>query len=351
MTKIGITADTHLADKSKHPERYHALENIIETLLKQDIHHLIIAGDVFDENYSNYTAFAQFASAHPEITFHMIPGNHDPLLDRRGIASSNVNVFTEPSLQKLDDSDVHFCFIPYKSEMLMADALQSIDLFPEQWVLIGHADWQTGMKTSNPLEPGVYMPLSRRDIQLFQPMQVFLGHIHKPMDDGSVHYPGSPCGLDITESGIRRFLVFDTMNGNCQTFFVDTDIIYFSETLLIIPVQKEDEYVRSRLAKLKTSWAEQVNDAAKIRFRLKIRGYSSDIKQLHEIIKEELKEYRLYKDEPVDLSEVFLSDDFELQEIASYAAQVVKDIGWRGRLDTVSDEDILFQALKVIYGG
>jgi len=285
------------------------------------------------------------------MNFYVIPGNHDPFLDSKSIPAKNVTVFTQPTVHQLDDSKVHFCFIPYQNEKLMNEALQTIESFPEKWVLIGHADWQSSVKTTNPFEPGVYMPLSRNDIQVFHPMQIFLGHIHKPMDDGTVHYPGSPCGLDITETGKRRFLIFDTANGSTQEFSVDTDIIYFSETMLILPLENEADYIHSRLSTMKKSWEGTVKDKEKIRLRLKIKGYSSDLKQLNEIIEEELKDYQFYNKESVDLREVYISDDFELQEIATQAAQAVKDISWNGRMDRVTSEDILFQALKVIYGG
>lgn len=46
--KIAITADIHLTNRERHPERFHALENILDQLVDQEVNTLIIAGDLFD---------------------------------------------------------------------------------------------------------------------------------------------------------------------------------------------------------------------------------------------------------------------------------------------------------------
>ncbi len=42
--KIAITADVHLKTGQQYPERYNALKDILEVLVREDIHSLIIAG-------------------------------------------------------------------------------------------------------------------------------------------------------------------------------------------------------------------------------------------------------------------------------------------------------------------
>jgi len=224
------------------------------------------------------------------------------------------------------------------------------ELSQQKWILIGHGDWESGIKTSNPLEPGVYMPLCQRDIDVFKPACVFLGHIHKPFDEGYLCYPGSPCGVDISETGKRRFLVFDTKTLRTEIHQVDTNVIYFVETISILPLVDEENYLRSRIKNIIQSWGITEIEKEKVRIRIKIRGYSSDIRQLKQIVQEEFKGFTYCDGEDVDLSDVFLSDNLDLEIIAREAANKIQEIWSSGVLSPTYD-DILFHALKTIYGG
>ena len=55
--KVAVTADVHLKTKSETPERYNALEDILNKCLEQDIDNIIIAGDLFDQETNNYGDF------------------------------------------------------------------------------------------------------------------------------------------------------------------------------------------------------------------------------------------------------------------------------------------------------
>lgn len=350
--KVAIIADIHLANKKDHPERYNALVAILDKLTKYKINTLIIAGDLFDETYNNYAEFDKTASKYNQITFHIIPGNHDSLIDNKVITSKNVEIYSFPSIRSLDDSRLQFFFVPYQKDSIMGDVIASNakGLLVNKWVLVGHGDWESGMKVSNPLEPGVYMPLSQKDISSFKPAHVFLGHIHKPLDEKAICYPGSPCGLDITETGKRRFLIFDTENLNIEPCNVDTDVIYFSETFSILPIEDEATYLRNRIRETIKGWNLKEKQKAKVRIRIKVRGYSSNIRKLMEITREEFKGYGFYKGEGIDLSEVYLSENYELEEIARKTAEKINELKWPIGTYQPTSGDILFYALKTIYG-
>ena len=98
-------------------------------------------------------------------------------------------------------------FLPYRHGRSMGEEIEPFanQLVDEDWLLLSHGDWSGGLRKPNPHEPGIYMPLTRKDIELYKPSCIVLGHIHIPMDLPPIHYPGSPCGLDITESGKRRY--------------------------------------------------------------------------------------------------------------------------------------------------
>ena len=122
-------------------------------------------------------------------------------------------IHEKPTVVKLGNS--HFGFIPFKKDKKMGETIAEIqnEIDGKDWILISHGDFYAGSKKQNPLEPGEYMPLTRNDLSRYKPKLTFLGHIHKPqLLENSIYYLGSPCGLDITETGKRRFLILDTNN-------------------------------------------------------------------------------------------------------------------------------------------
>ena len=55
--RIALTADNHLADKNKYPERYAALEDILCQVKAEKVRDLFVAGDLFDKEFRNYKDF------------------------------------------------------------------------------------------------------------------------------------------------------------------------------------------------------------------------------------------------------------------------------------------------------
>ena len=350
--KIAVTADVHLTSKDEHPERYNSLKNILDKVSNENIKALIIAGDLFDEGYQNYSEFDEMMNEYNNIDFHIIPGNHDSKIDNKYFVSKNVKIYSSPTIEKLDESDLLFFFIPYKKNMTMGEIIASYaeELSKEGWVLVGHGDWESGMREINPLEPGVYMPLCQKDIDMFQPAQIFLGHIHKPIDERCICYPGSPCGLNITETGKRRFVVFDTEDKSINSYLVDTDVIYFSETIIILPLKDEEKYLRNKIKKIIKDWDIESKEKSSINIRIKVKGYSSDKRKLEEIVSEEFSEFTFYNDEGVDVKDVYVSESFEQEEIARKVAEKIREINWSRDPHQPTEDDIILNALKIIYG-
>ena len=199
--KIAVTADAHLRAGAGHPERYNALGNVFDQTVEAGIENLIIAGDLFDKDFQDYSEFEKLCRNHTSLQLHIIPGNHDPSISGKSITGDNIHIYTDPSVLEIDS--VTFLFIPYEEKAKMGEKIAQLEheIDGKQWVLVGHGDFYGGVKEPNPLEPGTYMPLSRKDVGRFKPRTVFLGHIHKPHSPANdVHYVGSPCGLGISET-------------------------------------------------------------------------------------------------------------------------------------------------------
>jgi len=247
--KVAITADTHLSTRLAYPERYNALENILQQIESENIGILVIAGDLFDKDFRNPAEFENLCRKYPWIQLHIIPGNHDIAISEKSIVGANIHVHTSPDAVEFESAT--FLFIPYEEKTNMYERMDSAlrKIQPKEWILIGHGDYYGGIKEVNPLEPGTYMPLSEKNVAALNPRAVFLGHIHKPISQGKVYYPGSPCGLDISETGKRRFLVYDTEDGSVTSRNVETDIIYFEESFVIVPSDKEVALLKEEISR------------------------------------------------------------------------------------------------------
>jgi DNA repair exonuclease SbcCD nuclease subunit len=287
-----------------------------------------------------------------QIQFHIIPGNHDSSLKNTKFALENVTVYSDPQILKLDFFSTPFLVLPYQNGKTMGEFVASFstELTPNDWILIGHGDWIQGMREVNVFEPGVYMPLTRMDLDTYQPLHAILGHIHRPMDYHNLHYPGSPCPLDITETGKRRFLIFDQESGSVLSKPVESDTLYFQESIILFPMENEEMYIRKLIRSRISGWNLSKPESAKVQLRIRVKGYSSNRRHLEQIIKDELTGWMFYKNEGPDISDVLDSDDMDRAEIAARVSRSIENLDWPQHEDQPDKDRILLEALKVIYG-
>jgi len=350
--KIAVTADNHIRSRSQNPERLNALADICRQCAGLDVQHIILAGDVLDRNSAAITDVEKVLSSHAELTFHWLCGNHDAQVSAEMITAQNVHLYTEPAIVELDKGNSPFLLVPYARNNSMGELLQehTVKLQPGNWHLVSHGDWTGSLSAGNPDEPGIYMPLTRTDIVTFQPAQVFLGHIHKADTHGIVHYAGSPCGLDISETGRRTFLLFDTLDQSVLRIPVDTDILLFDETFLIIPHDDEESLFLESLWQRIDSWQLAEEERTKVRLRIRVKGYSSNREKLASVAREALQGYRWYGEEGPDFNMLLPATDPELGWLAHQTAASVRALDWKSDPDLPSKDEILLAALSVIYG-
>jgi len=347
--KIAITADVHLHSKEVYSERYNALVNILDQMITDKIKILVIAGDLFDKESQNYSEFDELCKLekYSEIKFYIIPGNHDSGIESKYFTSNNVQIFNKPKILQLGEPPLNFFFLPYVLDKSMGEIIAEYkNNLPEQWVLISHGDYLSGIRTPNPYEPGIYMPLSRTDIELFNPIKVILGHIHKKMEIGGVYYVGSPCGLNINETGKKSFSIVDTNNLDITTKTVDTDCIYFNETLIALLTINEFDYIKNKISDMIEKWEISESDIPKVRIRLKVKGYTADKGQLLSVIKDSFTNLAFYKDEEPDLTNVLIFNDPERIQIVEKVKEEIEKLEFDNEI--IKKEDILEQGLHII---
>ena len=313
---------------------------------------LIIAGDLFDAENRSTAEFESLCSQskYRHLHVHIIPGNHDARLKARSFAAENLTVYSEPELKRFDLVSLPILFLPYR-EQTMGEAVAAFhaDLKPGEWILIGHGDWADTLREPNPLEPGVYMPLTRLDVEATKPARTILGHIHKPFDRDAVHIPGSPCGLDITETGRRRILVLDTDTGSVQDLPLETDHLYFDERLIVLPLEREEDFIRERMEALIRTWGINDSERKRIVVRLKVSGYTTDKQRLMKILKTLGRGMRFYPDGEPDLSEVSVAEDADRVEIAERVRKLIETMSWPSGPEAPTREAAFVHALKTIF--
>ena len=350
--KIAITADVHMKTKNESPERFNAFENILDQCCEQGINNLVIAGDLFDQEMQNIGEFEALCnkSNFTEIKYHIIPGNHDPNIRQEAFSSQNIHIYSEPTWVDFDYG-WSFLFIPYIRDKAMGELIQdNIKLKTnDKWCLVGHGDWSAGLTSLNPYEPGVFMPITNRDLTIYKPDLVFLGHIHIPIDTEYLYYPGSPCGLDITETDYRRFLVANLETNKLESLRVQTDVIYFIDDLIILPTEDESQFVKNTIQRSIMSWGLDDSDHEKVSIRIRCRGYSSNKAKLLTTIKDSYKQFK-FNSEP-DVTEALIANDLERDFLMGKVRERIEVLDWDGNDNVPSNNEILLEALHLIYGG
>ncbi len=350
--KIAVTADVHLTTREDQPARFNALANIFASLAELEIDQLIIAGDLFNKDIQNYSEFETLCKEYPDVTVHVIPGNHDPSLEQKRFATRKIQAYSKPTCVELGEST--FLFLPYQrgTSMGAAIATEATSLESGKWVLVGHGDYCRGIRQSDAEEPGTYMPLFRSDIDRFQPRTVLLGHIHIHSSTDNVHYPGSPCGLHISEVGPRHFLTYDTETAELSPHRIQTDILFFQESFMIVPREDELTRLETEIQHRIESWDLDESELSRVQLRVTARGFCRDKQAISDLLQESFGSFTHYKDTPPNVDELSASTNEELVSIANRVEQEIDGLDWPEGLDDDQPdrEEIMNQALRVIYG-
>jgi DNA repair exonuclease SbcCD nuclease subunit len=339
-----------LKSKNETPERYGALEKIVDYLKRENIKDLIIAGDLFDKDFNNYSDFENICRTNQEINFYIILGNHDTGLEQRHFSSPNIEIFREITIKKFEN--IQCLFLPYQMSGTMDEIL--INYFnnheiSDRLVLISHGDYINVNKSINEYEKGYYMPLSNNIINDLKPLLVFLGHIHKANNNDIVYYPGSPYPLDINETGKRKFLIYDTNNYKPEYVYLDLDRINMVEELLIIPNETEIEDAINKLDEIINNWNLNDSELEKVVLRLILKGFTNDKNALVQNITHHLdnKKIKLYDNNvPLDNKLNIVKDanrEFLMNDVLNRINNLTETF------DYSEKEDIIEQALNLIF--
>jgi exonuclease SbcD len=351
--KIAITADLHLTAQKKNPERFQALVDILKKCEKNKVQLLIIAGDLFDQNQPGYAEFERLYQAHRprDLSTVVVPGNHDSQLQPGQLIGDSLAVYAEPLLLPLNDNR-KILFLPYQNQQTMGEAIAPFaeQLQGERWILIGHGDWTAGTKDPDPYEKGTYMPLTRIDLQTYQPELVFLGHIHLPQSDSRLWYPGSPCPIDPGEIGLRRFLIFDTSSGQVSSETIDSPLVYFRERFVMLPLENGLELLLKDIATSIKAWGLPAGWENRPLIKIEVCGTSlSPRSEVQQKVRSAFEGFSFYQDKGPELDQLIYNPDPDRAEIARRFVFWLDDLEWKTGAQKPTKSQILEAGLRIIY--
>jgi exonuclease SbcD len=351
--KIALTADLHLTTLARNPERFLALERMLKQCQETKIKLLIIAGDLFDQSLSNYAEFERLYKTHrpADLKTIIIPGNHDQRLSSASLVGEGLIIHTRPVLLPLN-KDWKMLLVPYQPDKTMGETIApfAADLETSRWILISHGDWSPGLKTRDPYETGVYMPLARSDLDRYQPDLVLLGHIHLPFDDAIVHYPGSPCPINISETGLRRFLILDTERGELIPQIIDSPLLYFDEKFVCLPEDTGLDLLQKEMRERITGWDLPPGWEKRVQVRLEIAGFAPDRDELIRLTRQTFKPFSFFKQGEPILDHLYHIPDPDRAEITKQFRIWLESQEWPADPLSPSRECVLEEALKLVYG-
>jgi predicted phosphodiesterase len=351
---VAVTADLHLTTRAENPARFQALEDILEQMLSSGVETLVIAGDLFDKDRRDFSEFEAILrrAEYRALQVVILPGNHDAGLAQASFSVANMLVMDRPRLMVLEEGGLPFFFLPYKASESAGAQLVPFraDLPPDGWFLVSHGDYTGGPSAPNPREPGVYMPLTRADINAFLPVRAFLGHTHLPFQSERVISPGSPAAVDPSETGKRGFCVTDPLSDALEQRFVRQGPIYMKEDFLIVPSPEEIVNLKTGIIHRLLDWGFTPEDRQRVNLLARFNGCAVDRSALRAAVLEALGDVRLYPDGEPDFSNVLAEDDPALAAAAALALDKASAILLSEPSGVPDAGEINRAVLRLIYG-
>lgn len=286
--KILHTGDLHLGasfahsrlpgqiGKIRRQELWETFNRIIETVKREDVQLLLIAGDLLEYNYCSTAdirridrKFREIANVHVCIS----PGNHDPavadaLYNTYGW-SSNVHIFREEKIEKIKFDDINTVVwgLGWNRGEIREPLLERFYAADDDCIniLLLHCDVTAGEKSS------IYLPVSTEQLANSGVHYAALGHIHKKGEithKGRIvgRYCGSPEPLDFGETGQHGVYTGEVSRDMCWMQFKPVAKRQFvNKTIQVNPSLTVDEIAEAI--------RENVNlEGANNLFRFKLAG-------------------------------------------------------------------------------
>jgi hypothetical protein len=132
---------------------------------------------------------------------------------------------------------------------------------------------------------------------------------------------------------------------------VTVPILFFDESFVVVPVEDEAGDLRAQIEDRKRRWALPAEERARVRLRVTVSGYSANRAALRTLLSDAFDGFALYKNQEPNIDQVYNSDDVERHYIAEQVRANLKEIILPEGADEPRSDEILLEALHIIYGG
>ena len=230
MFKFLHTADLHLDSPLLNLDNYddapredfrsatrRAFDNIVDLAIAEDVKFMLIAGDLYDGDCSDFNTPLHFRArmddlAAKNIRVYIINGNHDAASNMKKAFAltlpDNVYVFPtrKPATQKIDELKIAIHGQGFAQREVTEDLSKNYPKAVDGYINIGMLHTNCGSRAGHdPYAPSTVDGLNSLGYDYWA-----LGHIHKPWEIGPnpwIIYPGNPQGRHIGETGPRGCII------------------------------------------------------------------------------------------------------------------------------------------------
>lgn len=241
------------ADQRRIKQR-EIFDRIIEYIKENNIEHLFIAGDFFEQESVRLSTIEycnnQFKRI-PNTQIWITPGNHDPYIKNSYYNSyswnDNVTIFKgEVECIKLEDVNIYgFGFTDFYCESDIGDLV--LDDKTKLNILITHADLDANRNSDKNYNPVSYKNLKEKGFDY-----IALGHIHHTNfnENERIIYPGSTMSLGFDEDGKHGMIVGEITKESYKIQYIELDKEFYKDVELDVSNVFDKESLVNEINKL-----------------------------------------------------------------------------------------------------
>lgn len=238
-------------------EQRKAMRDIINYIKENDIEMLLIAGDLYEQNYIKKPSIEYINNLFleiPNVKIFIAPGNHDPYISNSFYATydwaKNVHIFKE-GIEKIDiDENTHIYGYGFTDFYCKESEIEEIKIEDQKDIniLLTHGTLDGGTDERE------YNPLKGNKLKNLGFDYIALGHIHKPYyneeKNQKIFYPGSIISLGFDELGKRGMLVGEIEKESLKVEFVPIDKREFEEEEIDVTELSSNEDIITQIEEL-----------------------------------------------------------------------------------------------------
>lgn len=242
--KVFHTADVHLT--KNHPERFEALEQIVDICEREEADLLLITGDLFDANADLEDLKTDLRGLFSNTCFEtlVIPGNHDKNAFRsEDFFGNDFTVLENSPVESREYEEVNVVGVPYTEEEFSTILEDILEAYVEgkKNILMLHCSL-TGVSGGFGGEEK-YLPVRPEELIQTGFDYILAGHIHssatrRSFENTVFAYSGSPVSVSRSETGRRNIWRLD--DENLSTVPLDT-FHYVRQEKEILPGEEESK--------------------------------------------------------------------------------------------------------------